>query len=83
MTSFNNGKDLMPGDIRVVVTPSGKFQAFLGFMTKWEPGHTEHGSKFYTATADTAKEAEQNLVLILKEHLDRIIDKPKDNGDGV
>lgn len=84
-TTFNNGKDLMPGDIEVIAlqprdpitqenTGPLQYRAFFGFAIG-DPFNTEKKpqTKFYTAVGDTPEEATRDLVLLLKDHLDRAV----------
>ena len=83
-TTYNNGKDLMPQDIVAiremdVITEKPKldaegkeiWHAFLGVIAY--TGVIQQPPKYYRSTASTEKEAKENLVDILKAHLDRAI----------
>ncbi len=84
-TTYNNGKDLMPGDIKVVkvqpmdvVTkePTGpaRYIAYLGFIVGEPPIlNLQSAMKFYMASAETEEQAKRDLVETLKDHLERAI----------
>lgn len=73
---FNNGKDLMPDDIKTEACQfDGKpaVRAYLGFLCF--PGKGAAPAKFYQATAETKEQAVNDIIDMMVAHLERV--RPK------
>ena len=77
--TYNNGKDVMPDDIRYVQVKPNIVHAYLGFiqipkvfLASVDTESPEPKPKYYQATGSTKEEARRDLIQCMIDDLKRI-----------